>query len=219
MNQRIIRPICAFSIVLILATAAQTAGAVGYPDANIILLEPDDRGPAIETAAFFPDGSRLLTAETDRSHEKWAIRVRDETNGHELFHLTDRAGYASGMVTCAVCSPDGALIVGGFEGSGTESPSRTIRVWTSSSGEEVSQPVDACDWITSLCFSTDGSFLISTDLRRFVRIWEVDSWKEIGAVPASPDTKSEVQAVVASEGNRIITASIDGAVRIWEFES
>jgi len=74
---------------------------------------------AVSSAAFSPDGNRIVTASWDKTARVW-----DAASGQSLAVLT---GYTD-MVTSAAFSPDGTRIV-------TASKDSTARVWNAGPGE------------------------------------------------------------------------------------
>ncbi|HYT47911.1 MAG TPA: TIR domain-containing protein, partial [Burkholderiales bacterium] len=97
-------------------------------------------GP-VNSAAFSPDGSRIVTASTDRTARIW-----DAASGKEIAVLR---GHEDTVISAAF-SPDGSRIV-------TASGDRTARIWDAASADEIAVLRGHEDSVLSAAFSPDGS--------------------------------------------------------------
>jgi len=112
----------------------------------------------VNSAAFSPNGDRIVTASFDNTARLWDARtgaVLATLSGH-----TDR-------VVSAVFSPDGASVV-------TASADKTARVWDSKTGAILAALSGHADWVNSAAFSPDGSRVVTASLDRTARIWQLD---------------------------------------------
>ncbi len=112
----------------------------------------------INSAAFSPDGRRVLTASRDKSARIW-----DSTTGENLRTLLH-----DDEVRAASFSRDGRWVV-------TASDDKTVRVWDAQTGGEVARlPHD--DRVLSAAFSADGKHVVTGTTSGLVRIfaWEPD---------------------------------------------
>ena len=104
-------------------------------------------------------------------------------------------------------------------------PASTIRVWSTSSGEELArwsvEPevpyIPHYGQVVSMAFSPDGRFLVTGGLDATAKVWDV----ETGAQAAAHHSfRQSVEAVAWSQdGMRYGAASSDGNVRIWDSAS
>ncbi|MCP6769310.1 hypothetical protein NL529_31130, partial [Klebsiella pneumoniae] len=76
---------------------------------------------AVQSAAFSPDGNRIVTASGD-----WTGRVWDANTGKEVLRLS---GHGS-VLWNATYSPDGTRIV-------TASGDTTARLWDAATGKQI----------------------------------------------------------------------------------
>ncbi len=93
----------------------------------------------VNTAAFSPDGKRIVTTSQDKSARVW-----DAASGKSLATLNH-----SGEVRDAEFSPDGARIV-------TASADKTAVVWDAQSGRSLETLRGHIDQVNTAAFSPDG---------------------------------------------------------------
>jgi predicted oxidoreductase (fatty acid repression mutant protein) len=158
------------------------------------------RGPAAEvhSAAFSPDGTRVVTAVYDKTARVW-----DTATGKELAVLRGHEG----EVHSAAFSPDGTRIV-------TASADKTARVWDAATGKELGVWRGHVRDVTSAAFSPDGTRIVTASGDRTAWVWEAATRKELtvfrkhaGRLPF---------AAFSPDGTRIVTASVDKTARVWE---
>ncbi|MEO1391572.1 MAG: WD40 repeat domain-containing protein [Cyanobacteria bacterium J06634_5] len=178
--------------------------------------------------SYSPDGQHLITASEDNTLRLW----------HHQKGLTQTITDPSGGIWCARFSPDGHFIAsGGADG--------VIRLW-SVNRQSASSPISSRhavsiepnplmlqghrDWIRSLSFSNQGDFLASGSDDGTVRLWSLLP-ETLAALSAdNSDTVSQLlppltghEGVVwdvdfDEDGQRLVTASADGSVRIWDLQ-
>jgi WD40 repeat protein len=126
------------------ATGAEIAVLKGHKD-------------AVTSAAFSPDGTKVVTGSRDRTFRVWdAITgvVTDLVQGHE------------GAVNSAAFSPDGMRVV-------TASGDKTARVWDVSTGAEIAVLKGHEDEVNSAAFSSDGTKVVTASDDNTVRVWDL----------------------------------------------
>jgi hypothetical protein len=115
-------------------------------------------GPVI-SAAFSPDGSRVVTASDEKTARVWNAAdgtLRAVLEGHE-----DR-------VNSAAFSPDGSRVV-------TASDDKTARIWNAADGTLLAELKGHAGWVSSAVFSPDGSRVVTASTDRTARIWEFEA--------------------------------------------
>ena len=195
-------PTRAALVMLEVAKPGETADVV-YQTRDILdrpLSEAVLRGHEREvlSAAFSPDGTRIVTASKDGTARVWAA------NGSgEPVILRDHQG----GVLSASFSPDGKRIV-------TASTDSTARVWNADgSGEPVvlRAPRDSFP-VSSAIFSPDGTRVLTLS-NGIAQLWAADG---SGSPRVLGSEKERVSSVAFSpDGKRIVTGLYDGAVQAW----
>ena len=150
------------------------------------------------SAAFSPDGLRIVTASADRTARVW-----DAASGAELLTL---AGH-EGAVTNAAFSPDGTRIV-------TVSADQTARVWDAASGAELRVLAEHEGAVTNAAFSPDGLRIVTASGDRTARVWDAASGAELLVLTGHEGWVTN--AAFSPDGLRIVTASSDGTARLWD---
>jgi WD40 repeat protein len=155
--------------------------------------------------AFHPDGHRLASAERSGGIVFW-----DAASGVEVRRL----GY--GPIAGLAYTPDGKHLV-------TASGKR-LQVREGSTGE-VARSVTGHRWpVCCLACSPDGKLLATGESSRpgpfqrgprtEVKIWDAQTWKEVGTLPHPQDV---VRAVAFSpDSKRLAVIAADGGILVWD---
>ena len=164
------------------------------PSGQEIAVLHGHQGP-VWSAAFSPDGMRILTASSDQTARIW-----DAASGQEIAVLPGHQGF----MWSAAFSPDGTRII-------TWSSDRIVRIWDAVSGQVLRGQQAS---VLSAAFSPDGTRIVTPSSDQTARIWDAASGQEIAVLRGH-------QGVVASaafspDGSRIVTASLDNTARIWD---
>ena len=171
---------------------------------NLVLLGLHERvslnghGGEVTSAAFSPDGTRIVTASKDHTARIW-----DATTGAVLAKLEGR-GYA---FTFAAFSPDGARIV-------TASGDYTARLWDAKTGEALTVLNGHGGEVTSAAFSPDGTRIVTASKDHTARIWDATTGAFLIKLEGHGDYVSSV--AFSPDGARIVTGSNDKTARIWD---
>jgi WD40 repeat protein/serine/threonine protein kinase len=167
--------------------------------------------PIVESAAFSPDGTRIVTA--GRTGDGTGVAsVWDARTGAELLDLRGHTG----MVMSAAFSPDGErIITGGLD--------RTAKVWDARTGTPRLELGGIKSPITCTAFSPDGSWMVTSGTV-FGQLDEPTVWDARTGTPklALKGFKSFVMSVAISpDGTRIATGGWWGFQRrgqaaVWD---
>jgi WD40 repeat protein/tRNA A-37 threonylcarbamoyl transferase component Bud32 len=161
--------------------------------ARVALAHPD----AVLSAAFSPDGTRIVTASKDRHVRVWAA----DGSGQPLL----LRGHGDWVISAAF-SPDGRHIV-------TASFDRTARVWNTDGSGEPLVLRGHRDPVYSAAFSPDGSRIVTASSDRTARVWNADGSGEPLVLHGHRDLV--YSAAFSPDGQRVVTASYDDTARVW----
>ena len=153
------------------------------------------------TAAFSPDGQRIVTASDDKTARVW-----DAATGQPLASLQ---GHTDG-VRSAAFSPDGKRIV-------TASADKTARVWDVATGQLVASLQGHTSGVFSAAFSPDGKRIVTASADKTARVWDAATGQPLASLQGHTDVVRS--AAFSPDGKRIVTASDDKTARVWEAES
>ncbi len=154
---------------------------------------------AVSSAAFSPDGKRVITASFDRTARVW-----EASAGRSVAILRGHTG----RLRYAAFSPDGKLALT----LGDDDPG--ARLWEAGAGQCLAQLRGHTGPIYWAAFSPDSKLAITAGADRTARVWEAVTGKELtvlrghlGAVWSAP---------FSPDGKLVITSSDDGTARVWE---
>ncbi len=176
---------------------------------------------SVLSAAFSPDGKRIVTASDDNTARLWDAAT-GEAIGAPLRGHNER-------VLCAAFSPDGKRIV-------TASMDGTARIWDAETGKQVGPPLTTSEEgesrtpfndrhnrdiikhsMFSAAFSPDSKRIVTASVDKTVRLWDAETGEPIGA-PLRGHDDAVNSAAFSPDGKRIVTASKDGTARLWNSE-
>ena len=116
---------------------------------------------SVESAAFSPDGRRIVTASSDNTARIW-----DAATGKQIAVLQGHTGW----VQSAAFSPDGRRIV-------TASDDNTARLWDAATGKQIAALQGHTDGVQSAAFSPDGRRIVTASSDHTARIWDAATGK------------------------------------------
>ncbi len=208
-----------------------------------LCLVPSDP-PQVRTAAYSPDGARIVTAGDDHTARQWDTAT-GQPIGEPLRQKSEveRAAYSPDgariVIACgdrtvrqwdaatgkplgeflrgskAVYSPDGARIA-------TASGEKTVRQWDAATGKPMGEPLrhqsigdeSLEEMICSAAYSPDGTRVVTASDDKTAQQWDVATGRPIGGPLRHNALVSS--AAYSPDGRRIVTTEFNGAVRQWE---
>jgi WD40 repeat protein/serine/threonine protein kinase len=148
----------------------------------------------VNSVAFSPDGTRIVTGSWDHTAKVWDARTGTpqlELKGH------------TNVVHSVAFSPDGRRIV-------TGSYDQTAKVWDARTGTPQLELKGHTSRVTSVAFSPDGTHIVTGSFT--TKVWDARSGRlqlelkggGVDSVAFSPDS------------TRIVTGGSDGTAKLWD---
>jgi WD40 repeat protein len=164
-----------------------------------VLGKPMRHRAWVVDAMFSPDGSRVVSASSDNTARIWDARTGEGITP-PLIH--------QGGLRSALFSPDGLRVA-------TCSWDKTARLWDSQTGKALTKPLRQGAVVHTVDFSVDGQWLVTASDDRFVRLWDCRTGQPLSE-PLRGDTAPVSSAYFSPDGLHVLSAPLNGTVRIWE---
>jgi len=151
---------------------------------------------SLSSAAFSPDGKRIVTSSRDHKAYVWDTRTRER-----ILRLVGHKTW----VYDAKFSPGGDTILTGSD---------TARLWNAASGELIRTLDTHAGKVWAVAFFADGKQALTAGEDKTARLWDPRTGRAIHVLEGH--TRS-VHAVAASPNGRLVaTGSEDRTARIWD---
>jgi WD40 repeat protein len=149
------------------------------------------------SAAFSPDGDRIVTAGNDESVRVWEVKT-----GREILLIKAHALAVTGVAF----SPDGLRVI-------SSSDDTTARIWSTVASGEVRRLIGHTQGLPGADFSPDGRRIATASSDRTARIWDTASGAQLQVL--NGHTELILSAEFSPDGKYVATASDDRTARIW----
>jgi RNA polymerase sigma factor (sigma-70 family) len=154
------------------------------------------RFPSTYSAAFSPDGRRVVTTEGT------PLDVWDVATGKKLLEFK---GHTNGVLTVA-WADNGKWIA-------SASHDATVRVWDAESGKELHRLEGHASLPRQIAFAPGSKLLASVGLDRTVRVWDPATGKQLHCHKGAA---KELRAIAFSpDGSRLAWLGEDGELCVW----
>jgi tricorn protease-like protein len=158
----------------------------------------------ITALAFSPDGQSVAAS---GYHEVTLWRVADGTLDRRLRGLAER-------VYEIAYSPDGKWIA---TASGDPGQFGEVKLWLaepSGGGKLVRDLLETTDSVFAVAFSPDSKLLAAAGADRAIRVWEVDSGKQVALIEDHADWILDL--AFSPDGKRLASASRDKTAKVFD---
>jgi len=186
---------------------ALAISAIGEGVTEVVLPHESN----VLTAAFSPDGTRIVTATEDKIGRIFRL-YSDRAQSAKLENLDSHfdqpillVGHEKGL-TRAQWNSEGTRVVTGAK-------DKTVRIWDATGKGLIHTLRGHDDTVWGVAFSPDDKFVASTSQDTTIRIWNADGSGDARVFRGHEGTVW--MAAYSSDGKRIVTSSNDKTVRIW----
>ncbi|EMD31093.1 hypothetical protein CERSUDRAFT_120141 [Gelatoporia subvermispora B] len=159
-----------------------------------------DHEEVVTCAAFSPDGDRVITGSDDGTARIWKVDT-----GDELVIL----GEHTGPIHFVAFSPDGRRVL-------TAADDGFIKKFDAWGEGRIHSLEDSEQTVTSVAVSPDGTRICAGVGGHMVKVWDADM-NLLVEFEGHADKINKVKFMAS--GNRVVSASDDRSVRVWEIEA
>ncbi|MDD9965220.1 MAG: TIR domain-containing protein [Myxococcales bacterium] len=164
---------------------------------DALQLSLDAHRGVVNTVAFSPDGTRMVTGGSDGMARLW-----NAITGQEVATIDARTA----SVLAAALSPDGKRLI-------TAGRDDVARIWNASTGEAVGVLKGHRGEVRTGVYSRDGDYIATASWDGTAKIWEADTLRPVVTLEGSGE---EVDFVAfAPRGGRLVSGSRSG-VALWD---
>jgi WD40 repeat protein len=180
------------------------------------LVELQGLNEPVNSVAFSPDGTRILTAAAFVNRGGAELKVWDATTGTALLDLTQAPGrgFAPGERGASMAfSPDGQwFVIGGMHT--VDSPPTEVKVRDARTGTVKVVMKGTKSPVLGVALSKDGTQIAAGSSNNRATIWDAATGTVL--VELKGHTGNVLSVAFSPDGKRVITGSGDKTVRVWD---
>ncbi len=185
------------------ASGAQTQPLQNFP------INPDAASYGATAVLFNPDGSLLIAVNGKGEIIVWETATWQEVRRNPNAH-------PGAIIWGLALSPDGKTLATGASDS-------LIKLWNLADLSEIHTFAEHTDPVEALAFSPDGQMLASASLDGSSKVWNLQDYSRLASfilpsrIISNPPRMTGVSFGI--NPNRLITASTDGGVYVWDIST
>lgn len=153
-------------------------------------------------ASFTPDG-KLMSADSNGAVKVWDLVAKREASS-----LSARVGadFTEETIASAIFSADGKFLAAG-------NADRTASLYSAETGEKLETFENRTGGYLAIAFSADRRWLAAAGSENSIKLWDLQTGQSL---PPLTGHTGFVTSLVFDRDNRLISASVDGTIRIWD---
>lgn len=156
----------------------------------------------VYSVSYDPSGCYIISTSGGYKADSENVTKVWDSNTGKLLHVL--IGH-SGVVTCAVISPNGKEIA-------SSSWDGTIKLWNLKDGSLLHTLIGHTNIVESVSYSQDGKYIVSASYDKTVRIWDSATGALLITLLGHTDY---VHSAFFNGNDQIVSASKDGTIKIW----
>eukprot|EP01033_Poteriospumella_lacustris_P000831 gene831-594_t len=185
------------------------------------VLHLDGHNLAVYSVSFSPDGKLLASGSSDSTIGIWDVRLPQRSDSDtpeeadttaDLLPEEEPKGHFKIVDSLAIRPVTGDRLVSG-------SYDKTVKLWDTTTGDEVATIREHSRWVYCVCFTPDGQQIVSgsDDGKACIADAQTGTVVRTLALSETVDSSQGVMSVAVSPcGSFIVTGANDSRVRLWE---